>query len=57
MWCSVFVRADIVTFFYVFSQICEELDRPRTGEEDEISEDVKENDKDAAEKRKMRGMW
>ncbi|XP_026222753.1 DNA primase small subunit [Anabas testudineus] len=36
------------------SQICEELDRPRTGEEEEKSEDVKENDTDAAEKRKIR---
>lgn len=51
----VFVRTDDVTFFYACSQICEELDRPRTGEEDEKSEDIKENDKDAAEKRKMRG--
>lgn len=40
---------------FVFSQICEELDRPRTGEEEEKSEDVKENDTDAAEKRKIRG--
>ncbi|XP_026188524.1 DNA primase small subunit [Mastacembelus armatus] len=31
------------------SLICEELDRPRTGEED-----IKENEKDAAEKRKIR---
>ncbi|XP_034393037.1 DNA primase small subunit [Cyclopterus lumpus] len=38
------------------SQICEELDRPKTGEEDEKSEDAKEkeNEKDAAEKRKIR---
>ncbi|XP_070696066.1 DNA primase small subunit [Pempheris klunzingeri] len=36
--------------------ICEELDRPRTGEEEEKSEDVKEkeNEKDAAERRKIR---
>ncbi|XP_074499857.1 DNA primase small subunit [Sebastes fasciatus] len=38
------------------SQICEELDRPRTGEEEEKSEDTKEkeNEKDAAERRKIR---
>ncbi len=36
--------------------ICEELDRPRT-EEEEKSEDTKENEneKDAAERRKIRG--
>ncbi|XP_069382198.1 DNA primase small subunit [Paralichthys olivaceus] len=34
------------------SLICEELDRPRTGEEE--SEDVKENEKDSAERRKIR---
>ncbi|KAA8590827.1 hypothetical protein FQN60_001770 [Etheostoma spectabile] len=39
------------------SQICEELDRPRTGEEEEKPEDTKEkeNEKDAAERRKIRG--
>ncbi|XP_068585808.1 DNA primase small subunit [Cebidichthys violaceus] len=38
------------------SQICEELDRPRTGEDEEKSEDAKEkeNEKDAAERRKIR---
>ncbi|TMS16986.1 DNA primase small subunit [Larimichthys crocea] len=38
------------------SLICEELDRPRTGEEDEKSEDIKdkENEKDGAERRKIR---
>ncbi|XP_042348078.1 DNA primase small subunit [Plectropomus leopardus] len=38
------------------SQICEELDRPRTGEEEEKSEDTKEkeNGTDAAERRKIR---
>lgn len=39
------------------SLICEELDRPRTGEEEEVkSEDLKdkENEKDAAERRKIR---
>ncbi|KAM9350391.1 DNA primase small subunit [Symphorus nematophorus] len=38
------------------SLICEELDRPRTGEEEEKSEDnkEKENEKDATEKRKIR---
>lgn len=38
------------------SLICEELDRPRTGEEEEKSEDIKEkeNEKDAAERRKIR---
>ncbi|KAF1390252.1 hypothetical protein PFLUV_G00056140 [Perca fluviatilis] len=34
-------------------QICEELDRPRTGEEEDKSEE-KENEKDAAERRKIR---
>ncbi|CAB1453092.1 unnamed protein product [Pleuronectes platessa] len=34
------------------SLICEELDRPRTGEEE--SEDVKENEKDSTERRKIR---
>ncbi|KAG7520205.1 DNA primase small subunit [Solea senegalensis] len=34
------------------SLICEELDRPRTGEEE--LEDVKENEKDATERRKIR---
>ncbi|TNN73102.1 DNA primase small subunit [Liparis tanakae] len=40
------------------SQICEELDRPKTGEEEEKSEDAKEkeNEKDAAEKRKIRDL-
>lgn len=49
------VRADVLTFIY--SLICEELDRPRTGEEEEKSEDIKqkENEKDAAERRKIRG--
>ncbi|KAM8862235.1 DNA primase small subunit [Spinachia spinachia] len=38
------------------SQICEELDRPRSGEEDGKSEDAKEkeNEKEAAERRKIR---
>ncbi|XP_047452954.1 DNA primase small subunit [Mugil cephalus] len=36
------------------SLICEELDRPRPDEEDEKSEDAKENEKDAAERRKIR---
>uniref|UniRef100_A0A3Q3KDT5 DNA primase n=1 Tax=Monopterus albus TaxID=43700 RepID=A0A3Q3KDT5_MONAL len=36
------------------SLICEELDQPRTGEVGEKSEDIKENEKDAAEKRRMR---
>ncbi|XP_020496490.1 DNA primase small subunit [Labrus bergylta] len=38
------------------SLICEELDRPRAGEEEEKQEDAKEmeNEKDAAEKRKIR---
>ncbi|KAM3617666.1 uncharacterized protein V6R79_009411 [Siganus canaliculatus] len=38
------------------SQICEELDRPRKGEEEEKSEEMKdkENDNDTTEKRKIR---
>nr|XP_040048494.1 DNA primase small subunit isoform X1 [Gasterosteus aculeatus aculeatus] len=38
------------------SQICEELDRPRSGEEDGKSEDAKEkeNEKEAAERRRIR---
>ncbi|XP_028264833.1 DNA primase small subunit [Parambassis ranga] len=36
------------------SLICEELDRPRPGEEEEKSEETKENEKDAAERRKIR---
>ncbi|XP_068996800.1 DNA primase small subunit [Embiotoca jacksoni] len=36
------------------SLICEELDRPRAGEEGETSEDSKENPKDAIERRKLR---
>ncbi|XP_055366086.1 DNA primase small subunit [Betta splendens] len=36
------------------SLICEELDRPRTEEEDVKSEEVKENEVDAAENRKIR---
>lgn len=57
MQCLVLVRADVISFFFFFSIICEELDRPRTGEEEEKSEDnkEKENEKDAAEKRKIRG--
>uniref|UniRef100_A0A673CB95 DNA primase n=1 Tax=Sphaeramia orbicularis TaxID=375764 RepID=A0A673CB95_9TELE len=40
------------------SLICEELDRPRIGEEEEKAEDDKdkENEKDAAERRKIRGV-
>lgn len=51
-WLCVLVWAHVVTFFGFPSLICEELDRPRTEEEDEKSE---ENEKDAAEKRKIRG--
>ncbi|XP_070824815.1 DNA primase small subunit isoform X1 [Chaetodon trifascialis] len=38
------------------SLICEELDRPRTGEEEEKSEDIKDkdNEKDTTERRKIR---
>lgn len=48
---------DVIVFIYFifFSQICEELDRPRGGEEDEKPEDIKENETDAAERRKIRG--
>uniref|UniRef100_A0A673CD26 DNA primase n=1 Tax=Sphaeramia orbicularis TaxID=375764 RepID=A0A673CD26_9TELE len=47
------VKTDGITFF---SLICEELDRPRIGEEEEKAEDDKdkENEKDAAERRKIR---
>lgn len=42
---------------YLFlSLICEELDRPRRGEEDEKS-DVEEIEKEAAERRKIRGKF
>lgn len=36
------------------SFVCDELDQPRTGEEDEKSEDLKENEKDTTERRKIR---
>lgn len=45
-------RSDV---FSSFSFICDELDQPRTGEEDEKLEDLKENEKDTTEKRKIRG--
>lgn len=51
---SLVLRADVI-YFYYFSQICEELDRPRKGEEEEKFEDIKENETDAAERRKIRG--
>lgn len=38
-----------------FSLICDELDRPIKGEEEEKSEDLKESEKDATERRKIRG--
>lgn len=47
------VRADVVTFSS--SLICEELDRPRTGEEELEDTKEKENEMDAAERRKIRG--
>lgn len=39
------------------SLICEELDRPRRGEEDEKLDVVEETEKDAAERRKIRGKF
>lgn len=48
------LRADVI-YLYYFSQICEELDRPRKGEEEEKLEDIKENETDATERRKIRG--
>lgn len=43
---------------YLFlSLICEELDRPRRGEEDEKLEVVEEIEKEAAERRKIRGKF
>lgn len=43
---------------YLFlSLICEELDRPRRGEEDEKIDVVEETEKDAAERRKIRGKF
>lgn len=52
--CVPLIRADVIVFIF-FSLICEELDRPRRGEEDEKSEDIKETEMDAAERRKIRG--
>lgn len=55
MQCLV-LRTDVLFIsFYYFSQICEELDRPRQGEEEEKLEDIKENETDATERRKIRG--
>lgn len=45
-------RSDVCSFF---SFICHELDQPRTVEEDEKVEDLKENEKDTMERRKIRG--
>lgn len=42
-------------WFFFSSLICEELDQPRTGEEDEKLDDINENEKDATERRKIRG--
>lgn len=43
---------------YLFlSLICEELDRPRRGEEDEKSDVPGETEKEAAERRKIRGKF
>lgn len=51
MWCKTF------DFLSLWSLICEELDRPRADEEGEKMEDDKdkENEMDAAERRKIRG--
>lgn len=43
--------------YLFFSLICEELDRPRRGEEDEKLDVVEETEKDAAERRKIRGKF
>lgn len=48
------VRADVTTIL-LFSLICEELDRPREGDEEEKSADTNDNEKDVAERRKIRG--
>lgn len=43
---------------YLFlSLICEELDQPRRGEEVEKSDVAEETEKDAAERRKIRGKF
>lgn len=42
-------------FISFYSLICEELDQPRKGEDDEKPEEIKTNDKDATERRKIRG--
>lgn len=46
---------DAFSNFLFLSLICEELDRPRTGDEDEKSDLPGETEKDAAERRKIRG--
>lgn len=46
----------LLTLSYFFkSLICEELNQPRRGEEDEKLDDPKEDEKDATERRKIRG--
>lgn len=52
--CLTTVRADVTTIL-LFSLICEELDRPREGDEEEKSAETNENEKDTAERRKIRG--
>lgn len=58
--CALFLSAHLQYAFadliiYFLSLICEELDRVKKGEEDEKLDDVKENEKDAADRRKIRG--
>lgn len=53
-----FQYASSYLVIYLFlSLICEELDRPRRGEEDEKSDVVEEIEKEAAERRKIRGKF
>lgn len=51
MQCVTLARANVCSSS---SLICDELDRPSKGEE-EKSEDFKESEKDATERRKIRG--
>lgn len=45
-------RSDVFSYLSV---ICDELDKPRMGEEDDKLEDLKENETDTTERRKIRG--
>lgn len=52
MQCVTLARANVCSSL---SLICDELDRPSKGEEEEKSEDLKESEKDTTERRKIRG--